>query len=371
MAYDFPIGPSVGQAYNNYVWDGEKWTLPKGVTPDRGTIYAAPFDAMAYNGMQINGSMDVSQQFGNSGVAVGAGKYIVDGWSVQSSGPQLPTAVQTSTAPAGYAYSLNVFFTPGANPSPAAGHFVFYSQYIEGYRMSRLAWGTANAQPLTIGFWAWAVRTGTYSGSVRNALNNRSYVFNFTINAASTFEYKTVTIPGDTAGTWSTDNNPSLGLAFTVMTGTTYQTAAGVWTAGNFLGSTGTLNGAAATSDSFAITGVVILPGIEAPSAARSPLIMRPYDQELITCKRYWQQVSALWQGYITVGTGVTAAANLPIAPRANPTITGQSQGASNFPNAVGTLSFSGPHFVQDNRIASGSSGNAYFFSLITADARL
>src|SRR4029079_18721192 len=45
-------------------------------------LYAAPFDALAYNGMQINGGMDVSQELGLASfvLATGFTKYVVDGW---------------------------------------------------------------------------------------------------------------------------------------------------------------------------------------------------------------------------------------------------------------------------------------------------
>ena len=256
----------------------------------RSNIYAAPFDALAYNGMQINGGMEVSQENGTSQIAVpsASNTYIVDGWRVQSGGAQ--TAYGMQVVPSmGLPKALQVQINP-ANPSPATGNFCAIYQLIEGYRIGRLMWGTAGASPITIAFWVLAVRPGTYSGSVRNGPGvTRSYAFSFTINAASTWEYKTVTIPGDTAGTWVNDNTAGMLITFALMAGSAVTTSANTWTAGNFYGVTGTINGVAATSDLFQITGVIILPGVEAPSAARSPLIMRPYDQELLTCQRYYE----------------------------------------------------------------------------------
>jgi len=82
-------------------------------------------------------------------------------------------------------------------------------------------------------------------------------------------------------------------LCFTLAAGVGQTlSAANTWTAGNFQAAPGQMNGAAAVNNALRITGVVVLPGIEAPSAARAPLIMRPYDQELLTCRRYWQEVS-------------------------------------------------------------------------------
>ena len=267
--------------------DAPQTLTPTQQTQARQNIYAAPFDAMAYNGMQINGSMEVSQESGTATVAVAnALKNTLDGWIFYSSGAQTMNCQQIATGPAGFSYS-NYASSAIANAAPAAGNCAVFFQRIEGWRVARLAWGTASAQPITIGFWVSAFRAGNYSGLVSNGAGNRSYVYPFTINAPSTWEYKIVTIPGDTTGTWAKDNTVGLTIGFTMMAGTTLQTAPNVWTAGGFYGVTGTINGVATTSDVMYITGVVVLPGIEAPTAARSPLIMRPYDQELVTCQRY------------------------------------------------------------------------------------
>ena len=315
-ALDFPhLGLTIGQTYPSppvsgqpvYTWDGEKWgsgnvdyvgavrydtaqslTAAQQVQA-RQNVYAAPFDALAYSGMQVNGSMEVSQELGTAGSGgTNATSYIVDGWVVSSVGTQTISATPPASGSNGFTKDLRAA-VPVANAAPAAGHYAIVGQRIEGYRVSRLAWGAAGAQPITIAFWVSAVRPGNYSGSVQNVNSDRSYPFSFTVNAASTYEYKTVTIPGDTTGTWAKDNTVGIRIFFTLMAGSSFQATAGVWAAGNYFGATGTINGVAATSDTFFITGVIVLPGIEAPSAARSPLIMRPFDQELLTCKRYFQ----------------------------------------------------------------------------------
>jgi hypothetical protein len=168
-----------------------------------------------------------------------------------------------------------------------------------------------------------------YSGSARNAVIDRSYVFTFTINAAMGWEYKTVTIPGDVTGAWGKGNTTGLVLSFTFMCGVTNTTAANVWTAGNFSSAPGTTNALQTTSDSWGLTGVVVLPGIEAPSAERSPLIMRPYDQELLTCQRYYYTMNA-GNGYHPFVTGgVSSNPNVfsgvlpfPTEMRSSPTFT-------------------------------------------------
>jgi hypothetical protein len=342
MAFDFPASPAIGTVYPAtgtplYQWDGSVWnsvtpsfvlksgdtmtgplTLPsdpastlqaatkqyvdtrvrfdaaQGLTAAqqlqaRQNIYAAPFDALAYNGMQINGSMDVSQQNGTTAVTT-SGSYIVDGWLLNASGTMAISVAQVADAPPGYTNSIKASVTT-AEASLGASDFVGLIQVIEGFRSSRLAFGAASAQPISIGFWTKNHRTGAYSGSIRNSATARSYPFSFTQNVADTWEYKTVTIPGDVTGTWvGNTNGIGLGICFTMACGTTFQAPANAWAAGNFIAATGTTNGVAANTDYMQITGVVILPGIELPSASRAPFIMRSYDQELPLCERYFEK---------------------------------------------------------------------------------
>jgi hypothetical protein len=128
---------------------------------------------------------------------------------------------------------------------------------------------------------------------MRNAAASRSYVATYTQNAASTPQFNVITIPGDTAGTWNTDNTVGANLSFTMACGPTFTApAANTWYSANYVSAPGQVNGVAATTDVFRITGVIVLPGSEAPNAARSQFIMRPYDQELAMCKRYYEKTS-------------------------------------------------------------------------------
>ena len=257
----------------------------------RSNIYAAPFDALAYNGMQVNGSMEVSQQYTPASGVVGSINtvyYVIDGWLIANNGPQNLSMWQSPIASLpGYPWAAQ-FAVVTANASPVAGNFCELIHLIEGNRVARLNWGTPQAQPLSIGFWVYAVRPGMYSGAVVNGTATRSYVFTFTIAATLTWQFVTVTVPGDTTGTWAKDNTAGLSLRLALMTGSTYQTAPGVWTAGNFIGAPGTINGVAATTDQFFVTGFIVLPGLELPSASRAPFIMRPFNEELRLCQRYY-----------------------------------------------------------------------------------
>jgi hypothetical protein len=290
----------------------------------RANLYGAPFDALAYNGMQVNGNMEVSQANGTNAVTA-SGSYVVDGWQIYNAGIQTFSAQQVTDAPPGYAASLKLSIT-AANASPAASDFCSILHPIEGYRVSRLAFGTPSVAPVSIGFWVKANRPGSYSASIRNGAGNRSYAFSFNVIASATWQYITATVPGDITGTWPNTNSAALQLTISIMSGTSYQTAANAWTAGNFLAVTGSINGAAATTDYMQITGVVILPGIELPSAARAPFIMRSFDQEFPLCSRYYSVNKDREPGFLNLGTGTTGLTltfnHCALVPfRANPTV--------------------------------------------------
>jgi hypothetical protein len=274
-------------------------------TQARQNVYAAPFDALAYNGIQVNGSMDVSQQHGTTAVTT-ANTYVIDGWECSFGATIIAlSAAQVADAPPGYKNSLKITVTT-AKATLAAGDYAALSTPIEDVRMTRLAFGTASAQPVSIGFWSKIHRTGTYGGSLQNALGTRCYPFSFTQNISNTWEYKTVTIPGDTlAGVSWSANSTGFWLNFAMAAGSASLGPANAWATTStaaYIGVTGMINGVAALTDTFQITGVVLLPGIELPSASRAPLIMRPYDQELMLCRRYLQVVGAFAMPY--QGTG-------------------------------------------------------------------
>jgi len=351
----------------------------------RNNIAAAPFDALAYNGMQVNGSMEVSQENGTTGVGgiVNNTKYITDGWAIQSIGVGSVTgAAITAAPPPGGTTSLQLFVNT-ANGSPASGDLLRIIHRIEGYRVSRLGWGGSNPQPMTIGFWVWTTVAGAYSGAVINAAGNRSYAFLFTVSAASTWQYITQTIPGDTTGVWQQSNLTGLELSITLMAGTTYKTTAGAWAAGGFFGATGMINGAAANN--FLISSVIALPGTQAPTAAQSPLIMRPYDQELATCQRYYQQLGAEFVGLAENSTQTFGTMVLRPIMRAAPTCSIFAPNATNGLHSVGVnctptgIAGSGPTITTDmigftlttSGLTTGYSVVGYVDGWLKADARL
>lgn len=300
------------------------------------SAYATPADAFP-GGLLVNGAMEVSQELGTAaktGIAAGT-TYVVDGVDLHLAGSMIVTSQQVSDAPPGLANSLQLNVTT-AEASLGASDFAFLSMRLEGYKSARLAYGTNAAQPVSIGFWTKIHRIGTYSVSIVNAAGNRSYVSTFSQNVADAWEFKTVTIPGDVIGTWPTGSAISVLVTFSLAVGTTFSTATGAWSAGFFFGATGAVNGVAATTDVFKITGVIMLPGIHLPSSQKLPLVLRPFDQELIMCQRFWQKscdygtavASAGQFGGVDlfVGAATTSAlktsVKFPVAMRTTPTVT-------------------------------------------------
>ena len=278
--------------------------------------------------MQINGSMEVSQEL--AGAETLASAYLCDGWQQALGGTMV-------VAGAGGPNSNNVpgfggllyMRTATAQASLGAGHYAVAMQYIEGWRVARLQWGTANAQPMTIAFWSKHTRPGTYSGTIRNAASDRSYAFTYNHATANVAQYNVITIPGDTAGTWPVVTGIGLIITLALAVGTTFTApSANAWLAGSYFAAPGQVNSVAATTDVFRLTGFLALPGIEAPSAARAPYIMRPYPAELLVCQRYlWVDTAPGWMTYESVSVG--ASSNRlwftylhPTAMRGAPTVT-------------------------------------------------
>ena len=193
---------------------------------------------------------------------------------------------------------------------------------IEGVRTSRLMLGTAQASPLSLGFWIQGHRAGTYSGSIMNAGKTRAYPFSFTIAADTPtwipFSHATTNeIVADTAGTWlNSAGVVGLYISICLAGGTSRVGAAGAWgspASPGLVGVTGTTNGVAATSDVFNISNVIALPGLELPSSAAAPLTVRPFDYELTETLRYYQK--SFNYGTAPVQAGGLTAANIVVPP--------------------------------------------------------
>ena len=255
----------------------------------------------------INGDMRIDQRNAGAAVVVSTESFVTDRWIVYKTAGGL-TAQQVSDAPAGFSKSLRVTVT-STNSTPTA----LIQQRIEGLNAEDLAWGTASAQPITISFRVKASITGTFGVVITNWSGTRaSYAASYTVNSANTWETKTVTIPGDTAGTWAVDNTQHSQVRWSLAPGST-AIAGGSWQAADALGMTGQTNLLATNGATFQITGVQFEVG-----SVATPFERRPYGTELALCQRYLPAIKDS-VGYPLVGVGANIARgtiNLPVATR-------------------------------------------------------
>ena len=207
-------------------------------------------------------------------------------------------------------------YTVGASES-----FIL-TQHVEGLNVADFGWGTANATAITVSFWVRSSLTGTFGGVVRNSASNRSYPYSYTISAANTFEQKTVTIAGDTSGTWLTTNGRGLNLTFSMGAGASASGTAGVWAASSLVSATGATSVVGTNGATFYITGVQLEKGTQATA-----FDYRPYGTELALCQRYfYNHVSGasglpIGTGFFTNTNELRVGVSLPVTMRIAPTI--------------------------------------------------
>ena len=289
-------------------------------------------NSLGFRNRIINGDMRIDQRNGGASITPTDAQYTLDRWKVgltQTSKFSVQQNAGAVAPPAGYANYLGV--TSLSSYAVGAGDVFGVYQVIEGYNCADFSWGGTAAVAITLSFWVRSSLTGMFSGSLRNSAANRSYVFTYTVNSANTWEQKSVTIPGDTTGTWLVNNGVGIQAWFSIGNGTTYSTTAGVWTAGNYVSAPATTSLVGTNGATFYITGVQL----EAGSVA-TPFERRDYGRELIMCQRYYQKFTAPRLRGVSNGTtnlnrmGMT----LPVTMRAAPTAT--SSGAHDWYDGTG-----------------------------------
>jgi hypothetical protein len=243
--------------------------------------------------------------------------YSVDRWAVTGYQASKFTAQQNAgavTPPAGFTNYLGC--TSSSAYSVGSGEYFVARQAIEGFNMADLNWGTANAKTITLSFWVRSSLTGTFGGSISNNAVNRSYPFTYTINSANTWEYETITIAGDTSGTWLTTNGIGMYVYFNLGSGSTFSGTAGTWAASQFTSATGATSVVGTNGATFYVTGVQLEVGTQATSFE-----YRQYQQELALCQRYYQTGIFSMSGYFGAVGSVGYSMQAPVVMRTTPTV--------------------------------------------------
>ena len=276
----------------------------------------------------INGAMVIDQRNAGASVTPTDGVYTLDRWKYNLSQTSKFTVQQSSTAPTGFSNSM--LCTSSSAYSIGSGDYFMFSQRVEGFNFADLMWGTANAQTVTLSFWVRSSLTGTFGGSLQNSAENRSYPFTYSISSANTWEQKTVTIAGDTSGTWvGATNGAGLKLWLGLGVGSTYSGTAGAWAGSAYYSATGAVSVVGTASATFYITGVQLEKGSTATS-----FDYRPYGTELALCQRYYYRVTSpsTWGlAMINSSTVARVVTPFPVTMRTIPTSVEQNGTAANY----------------------------------------
>jgi hypothetical protein len=285
------------------------------------------------------------------------------------------TIQQSTTAPAGFNNSLLV---TSSSAYTASGTDLFLvCQYIEGYNVADLGWGTADAKTVTLSFWVRSSLTGTFGGALLNGAEDRNYPFTYTISSANTWEQKSVTIAGDTTGTWLKTNGLGMEVNFGIGASTTYSGTAGAWAAGAKFTATGATSLVGTSGATLYITGVQLEVGSSATGFE-----YRNFQQEFALCQRYWQ-TSYIYGSAVPIanttngsvacfstvaGGNYQCLMNCPykVTMRTTPTVTTYNyQGTSGAIGGSSNMSLSATVYQSGtagfNVVGTGNSGNDFY----------
>ena len=277
----------------------------------------------SFRNLIINGDMRIDQRNGGSANTINVdGEYTLDRWkanSIQAPTYNRFTVQQVTDAPDNAINSLKV--TSLVSYTVTSGDYHLMQQRIEGNNTAHLGWGTSAAKTVTLSFWVKSSLTGTFGGSVRNSAGTRSYPFTYAIASANTWEKKTITVTGDTTGTWDTDTTSGIIIYLGLGVGSTYSGTAGSWAGTNYLSATGATSVVGTSGATWQITNVQLEVGSTATDFENLP-----YDVQLQRCQRYYYKIAGLngqglgCVGYVANSQVGTMTTTFPVQMRIRPT---------------------------------------------------
>jgi hypothetical protein len=333
----FTSAPSAGtqNVYVRYLS-----TTTQAITPSQGTVSWSTLDSnvqgdlgISFKNRIINSNMAIDQRNAGASVTLGSGAvYCLDRWVVYSQAASKFTVQQNAgsiTPPIGFTNYLGLTVASAVSLGSADQYML--QQRIEGYNVADLGFGTANAKTITISFQVYSSLTGTFAGVICNSAENRTYPFTYTISSANTWTTASVTIAGDTTGTWLTTNGVGLWLKLNLGTGATYSGTANAWTSSPYISSvTGSVNVVATAGATFYLTGVQLEVGTQATTFTTAG---GSYGAELALCQRYCQVISIRDNGFVGFNNSTTIGwfgYYPPVVMRTLPTL-GTTGTASNY----------------------------------------
>ena len=315
----------------------------------------------------INGAMVIDQRNAGAAVTPTNAQFTLDRWRFFVSQTSKLTTQQNAgsvTPPAGFAKYLGI--TSSSAYSVGAGDYFNLMTSFESSTVYDFAWGTANAKTVTLSFWVYSSLTGTFGGAVRNWAYTRSYPFSYTISSANTWTQISVTITGDTSGTWVMDasNAGAIEVLFGLGVGSTYSGTAGAWAGASYTSATGAVSVVGTSGATFYITGVQLEKGSTATS-----FDYRSIGTELALCQRYFERsynigaaTGSFTNGFIGFNTPINSASDVPsnilykVTKRDTPTIViynavSGASGAAYRTSDAASISVTGINYVGTNGV--------------------
>jgi hypothetical protein len=326
--------------------------------------------------------MVIDQRNGGASVTPTNQQFTLDRWQFSLAAASKITTQQNQgsiTPPVGFSNYLGI--TSSSAYAISAGENFNFLQKIEGFNVADLGWGTANAKTVTLSFQVYSSLTGNFGGSLRNSGASRTYPFTYSIPTANTWTSISITIAGDTTGTWLTTNGVGIEIWFGLGVGSTFSGPAGAWSSSNYLSSTGATSVVGTNGATLYITGVQLEVGSSATSFE-----YRPYGTELVLCQRYCQKSynystvpganisSSLNEGILFGGWGTANVPKLFMAQHQTPLRPGTQ--SLSFWDVVGNASrlstYDSGFTRTDNQSATGGTGiseNKHFVAPGTSTA--
>ena len=298
-------------------------------------------DGVFFRNRIINGDMRIDQR--NAGATVSTdNSFPLDRFKVRTNVTGATFTSQRSTTAPTPDFVNSLVYTTGTGANAGSTDVASILHVIEGTNVPDLGWGTASAKTVTISFRVRSSVTGTFVLTLRNSAGNRNYPATYTVSSADTWETKSITVAGDTSGTWLTDTGIGIQLWFDLGSGSNFDGTANTWTGSTVVRVSGSANVVGVSSATFYITGVQLEVG-----SVATPFERRPYGTELALCQRYYFSTfasdgavpsSATCPATLSNNLTECIGARTPVTMRATPTYTiwNASTGAS------GTIRISG-----------------------------
>jgi hypothetical protein len=309
----------------------------------------APISSVMRNRI-INGAMVIDQRNDGASVTITSGGTLtLDRWKSEVSQASKFSVQQNAgavTPPVGFTNYLGV--TSLSAYSVGASEQFLQRYNIEGFNTADLDWGTANAKTVTLSFWVRSSLTGTFGGSFQNSATDRNYPFSYTISSANTWELKSITVAGDTTGTWLTTNGVGIRVNFSVGSGTTYSGTAGSWGSTYYVSATGATSVVGTNGATFYITGVQLEKGTQATSFE-----YRQYGTELQLCQRYYQIAPFNGTAVSTIEAGLSG--QFKVTMRATPSLSSTIYSGLNYTGTINNLSTVGIGITAIGSVGFGS----------------